>query len=179
MKLQSLGRYFFSTGCCLLASCATIGPSVSVKTDYNHKISFAGYHTYALDFGESGLRATGQAALADALKTNLAAKGINEAAGGKADLVIVPVVFTQEKLHSIPTGSTTYVLSHPGYRGGDWYINNDVTQYTEGTLVLDFLDRQKHLIVFRGIGQGAVTTAERNAIAIREAVQKIVADFPR
>jgi len=88
-------------------------------------------------------------------------------------------VFTQEKLHSMPTGGSTYVLSHPGYRGGDWYINNDVTQYTEGTLVLDFLDRQKHLIVFRGIAQGAVTTSERNAIAIREAVQRIVADLPK
>jgi|KBSMisStaDraftv2_1062788.scaffolds.fasta_scaffold35313_4 hypothetical protein len=179
MKFQSLGSYFLGTVCCLLASCAAVGPSVSVKTDYNHKISFAGYHTYALDMGESGLHATGQAALADALKTNLAAKGINEAPRGQADLVVVPVVFTQEKLHSMPTGGSTYVLSHPGYRGGDWYINNDVTQYTEGTLVLDFLDRQKHLIVFRGIAQGAVTTSERNAIAIREAVQRIVADLPK
>ena len=72
------------------------------------------------------------------------------------------------------------VIDHGGgYRTGDWMINNDVTQYTEGTLVIDFLDRKKRMIVFRGIGQGAVTTSERNAIAIRDAVQKIVADFPR
>jgi|SRR4051812_31344907 hypothetical protein len=179
MKFQSLGSCFLALAGCLLASCAAVGPSVSVKTDYNHKISFAGYHTYTLDLGESGLRSTGQAALAEALKTNLAGKGINESPRGQADLVVVPVVFTKEKLHSMPTGGSTYVLSHPGYRGGDWYINNDVTQYTEGTLVIDFLDRKKHLIVFRGIGQGAVTTSERNAIAIRNVVQKIVADLPR
>jgi len=179
MKLQSLGFCFLGTVCCLLASCAGIGPAVSVKTDYNHHVSFAGYHTYALNLGESGLRSTGNAALADALKTNLAGKGINEAPRGSADLVVVPVAFTQEKLHSMPNGTTTFVIDHGGYRTGDWVINNDVRQYTEGTLVIDFLDRKNHTIVFRGIGQGAVTTSERNAIAIRDAVQKIVADLPR
>src|SRR5580765_6065136 len=123
MKFQ-LRPYLFALVCSFLASCAA-GPAVSVKTDYNHKISFAAYHTYALDLGESGLRPTGQAALTDALKSNLAARGINEAPRGQADLIVAPVAFTQEKLHSMPTGSTTYVLSHPGYRGGDWYINND------------------------------------------------------
>ena len=109
----------------------------------------------------------------------MAARGITETSKGQADLVVVPTAFTQEKLHSMPTGGTTYVLSHPGYRYGNWYINNDVTQYTEGTLVLDFLDRQKHLIVFRGIGQGAMSTSERNAAGIRDAVAKIVAEFPK
>jgi hypothetical protein len=179
MKFQSLGSCFLGTICCLLASCAGVGPSVSVKTDYNHHVSFAAYHTYALDMGESGLRSTGQAALADALKTNLASRGITEAPRGKADLVIVPVGFTQEKLHSMPNGTHTYVIDHSGYRTGDWVINNDVKQYTEGTIVIDFLDRQKHLVVFRGIGQGAMSTAERNAIGIRDAVQKIVAELPR
>jgi len=179
MKLQSLGSCFLVATCCFLASCAGVGPSVSVKTDYNHHASFAGYHTYALDMAESGLRSTGQAALADALKTNLAAKGITEAPRGKADLVIVPVGFTQEKLHSMPNGTTTYVIDHKGYRTGDWVINNDVKQYTQGTLVIDFLDRKKHTIVFRGIGQGAMSTAERNAIGIRDAVQRIVADLPK
>ena len=180
MKFQSLGFCFLGTVCCFLLSCAGVGPSVSVKTDYNHHVSFASYHTYALDLGESGMRPTGNAALADALKTNLASRGITEAARGKADLLIVPVGFTQEKLHTMPTGNSTYVIDHGGgYRTGDWMINNDVTQYTEGTLVIDFLDRQKHMIVFRGIGQGAMSTAERNAIGIRDAVQKIVAELPR
>ena len=142
----------------MLASCA-VGPSVSVKTDYNHHVSFAGYHTYALDLGESGLQPTGQAALADALKTNLAGRGINEAARGKADLIIAPVAFTRKTPHHAER-KYTYVIDHGGYRTGDWMINNDVTQYTEGTLVIDFLDRQKHLIVFRGIGQGAMSHSQ-------------------
>jgi hypothetical protein len=179
MNRQILRLTLLAGACIWLVAC-TGGPAVSVKTDYNHKVSFNGYKTYALDLSEAPeLRPTGRAALSDSLKSNLAARGITETSKGQADLVVVPTAFTQEKLHSMPTGGTTYVLSHPGYRYGNWYINNDVTQYTEGTLVLDFLDRQKHLIVFRGIGQGAMSTSERNAAGIRDAVAKIVDEFPK
>ena len=173
-------RLTFLTGVCIcLASCAAT-TQVSVKTDYNHKTSFSGYKTYALDLSEAPeLRPTGRAALTDALKSSLAARGITETGKGSADLIVVPVVSTQSKLHTMPTRNTTYVMSHRGYGSGDWYMNYDVSEYTEGTLVLDFLDRKKHQIVFRGLGQGVVTTAERNAAAIRDAVQRIVADIPK
>lgn len=179
MKRETLRLTFLIGACICLASCAAT-TQVSVKTDYNHKASFSGYKTYALDLSEAPeLRPTGQAALADALKSSLAARGITEAGKGSADLIVVPVVSTQAKLHTMPTRNTTYVLSHRGYGSGDWYMNYDTTAYTEGTLVLDFLDRKKHQIVFRGLGQGVVTTAERNAAAIRDAVQRIVADIPK
>jgi hypothetical protein len=178
MKLQFLHICFFGAVCALLPSCAS-GPAVSVKTDYNHQVSFADYHTYSLNLSEAPeLRPTGQAALTESLKSSLAARGINEAPAGKADLLVVPIVSTQEKLHMMPTRNKTYVLSHRGYGAGTWYINNDVSQYTEGTLVLDFLDRKRRMIVFRGIGQGVISTSERNAAGIREAVQRIVADLP-
>jgi len=39
----------------------------------------------------------------------------------------------------------------------------DVMQYTEGTLILDFVDRRTHKLVFRGVGQGVVSTSrEKN-----------------
>ena len=31
----------------------------------------------------------------------------------------------------------------------------DVMQYTEGTLILDFVDRRTHKLVFRGVGPGS------------------------
>jgi hypothetical protein len=70
-------------------------------------------------------------------------------------------------------------MSHRGYGSGDWYMNYDVSEYTEGTLVLDFLDRKKHQIVFRGLAQGVLSTAERNAAGIRDAVSRIVAELPK
>lgn len=57
-------------------------------------------------------------------------------------------------------------------------MHADVQQYTEGSLVLDFVDSKTHKIVFRGLGQAAVGTTEENAAAIQAAVNKIVAAYP-
>jgi hypothetical protein len=54
----------------------------------------------------------------------------------------------------------------------------DVTQYHEGTLVLDFVDARTKKLVFRGVGTAVVGDSEANAEKIREAVKKIVADYP-
>lgn len=180
MKTKVLGFCFIGSGCLLLASCAS-GPAVSVATDYNHQISFAGYKTYALDLSQAPeLRPTGRAALTDALKASLAERGITEAPSGKADLLVVPAAITSEKLHAMPTRNTTFVPYRGGQAGsGLWYMNNDVTQYTEGTLVLDFVDQKRRLIVFRGVGKGVLSTAERNAAGIQDAVRRIVAAIPR
>jgi hypothetical protein len=180
MKTNLLTFCLVSATCAFFVSCAS-GPAVTVATDYNHKISFAEYKTYSLDLSQAPeLRPTGRAALTDSLKSNLAGRGITEASSGKADLLVVARVFTGEKLHTMPTRNTTIVP----YRGGEagsglWYMNTDVTQYTEGTLVLDFVDPKRRLIVFRGVGKGVLSTPERNAVGIQNAVQKIVADFPR
>ena len=47
-----------------------------------------------------------------------------------------------------------------------------------GTLIIDFVDRKTHKLVFRGLAQAAVGSQARNANAIRAAVTKIVAQFP-
>jgi hypothetical protein len=55
----------------------------------------------------------------------------------------------------------------------------DVMQYTEGTLIPDFVDRRTHKLIFRSVGQGVVSTnREKNTAAIQDAVNKIVAQFP-
>ena len=72
----------------------------------------------------------------------------------------------------------TVYRSRFGSYGGGWAMNADVQQYTEGSLLIDFVDRKTHKIVFRGLGQAAVGSTERNAAAIQEALNKIVAAYP-
>ena len=163
---------------CTLVGCSTT-PSVDVKTDYDHSATFGKYHTYAIDTAPTGLSATGNAALQSALRSGLASRGLNEQQAGKADLYIVPTVFTQEKLHAMPVGGYTYYPSMYGRYIGGSAMNVEVRQYTEGTLVIDFVDRKTHKLVFRGLGQAGVSSTERNAAAIQAAVNKIVAAYPR
>ena len=138
---------------CALTACST-APSVTVKTDYDHAATFGKYHTYAIDTASTG-----------------------KESGRNADLYIVPTVFTRQQLNVMPGGMTVY-RSRFGNYGGGWAMNADVQQYTEGSLVIDFVDGKTHKIVFRGLGRAAVGSTERNAAAIQEAVNKIVAAYP-
>ena len=52
-------------------------------------------------------------------------------------------------------------------------MNAEVQQYTEGTLVIDFVDSRTHKLVFRGLGQAGVGSSERNAAAVQEAGNKM------
>ena len=161
---------------CILAACSTT-PSVTVNTDYDHSATFGKYHTYALDAASIGLSPTGNAALQSALRSSLASRGLKES-GQNADLYIVPTVFTREKLNVMPGGGYSVYPSMYGRYARGWAMNAEVQQYTEGSLVIDFVDRKTHKLVFRGRGQAAVGATERNAAAIQEAVNKIVAAYP-
>jgi hypothetical protein len=58
------------------------------------------------------------------------------------------------------------------------YNYSTINTYTEGPLILDFVDTSNQKLIFRGIGKGTVGSAENNAEKIREAVEKIVAKLP-
>ena len=54
----------------------------------------------------------------------------------------------------------------------------DVSNYTEGTMILDVVDTHTKKLVFRGTGT-AVVGPVRNADKIREAVKKMVDALPK
>jgi hypothetical protein len=169
---------------CVLAACET----VSVTTDYDHSAPFGKYKTYTLAAASRGqtMSPSSEAALRDALRTELAAHGISEAPGKKADLDVVRHVFVQEKV-SVQQYTDWGYGFHGGWPYGYGYYRmwpgapityTDVNQYKEGTLILDFVDAHTRKLVFRGVGNAVVGGPESNAAKIREAVAKIVAAYP-
>lgn len=178
-SISNLTRYLIIPAVAgLLAACAT-APNVSVTTDYDHAAAFGNYHTYALDAAAARLNPSNTAVLENSLRSSLAARGLKESTG-QGDLYIVPTVRTKEKVDIIPSGNVAFYPSAFG-RYGYWpgvTLPADVEQYTEGTLVLDFVDRKTHKLVFRGVGKGVLGSAEKNAAGIEQAVNKIVGDFP-
>ena len=169
---------------CALTACST----VTVTTDHDPSAPFGKYKTYAPSppHHSQMLLPTGEGALRDSLHQSLAARGITEAPHGKADLDVVRHVFLQEKVSVQqytdwgygPHGAWPYGYGSYGIWAGAPRTYLDVSQYTEGTLVLDFVDRRTKKLVFRGIGTAVVGGAESNAEKIEEAVEKIVARFP-
>jgi hypothetical protein len=136
------------------------------------------------------LSPTSDAALRDALRTELAARGITESTTGKGDLAIVRHVFTTDKV-SVQQ-YTDWGYGYGGGYGGGWPYGygsygmwagaprtyTDVSNYTEGTMILDVVDTRTNKLVFRGTGTAIVGGPESNAGKIREAVKKMVAALP-
>jgi hypothetical protein len=168
----------------LLCGCA----SVTVTTDYDRSIPFGTYHTYALEPPPQAppFSPSADAALRNTLRETLAAKGIREVpTTDKPDLAVVPHITLQQK-------SSVQQYTDWGYRGGAWpYYGGyygvwagapttytTINNYTEGTLLLDFVDNSKQKLVFRGVGKGTMENPESNAKKIEEAVRKIVEKFP-
>lgn len=170
-----LRRYLLAVSVFVLAACS----SVSVKTDFDQSITFAQYRSYTLAPSTEavGLSPSSEAALSATLRNKLAARGVEEVSEN-GDLHIVRHISTKEKLSiSQSSAGGPYRYGRYGaWAGGPQYT--DVSQYTEGTLILDFVDSKTRKLVFRGIATGTVGDPEANAAKIKEAVEKIVANYP-
>src|SRR3954467_14382591 len=139
---------------CALAACST----VTVTTDYDHSAPFGKYKTYVLAPAkrDQTLSPASEAALRDALRTELAARGITEATSGKADLAIVRHVFLQDKVSVQqytdwgygPHGAMPYRYGTYGVWTGAPRTYTDVSQYTQGTMILDVVDTHTKKLVF-------------------------------
>ena len=68
-----------------------------------------------------------------------------------------------------------------GYSYGPMTTETTVSQYTQGTLVLDIVTPSENLLVWRGIAEGKIdptaSQSERTAL-INEAVGRILDNFP-
>lgn len=168
----------------LFASCSP----VSVTTDYDPSAPFKKYKTYALAPAAKGqaLSPSSEAALRDTLRSELAKKGLTEKKSGKPDLAIARHAFTQDKLsvqeytdwgYSVG-GAWPYRYGYYGAWAGAPRTYVDVSQYTQGTLILDFVDTKTNKLVFRGTGSAMVGNPNANADRIREAVIRMVAGLP-
>src|SRR5215475_16223607 len=169
----------------ILCGCST----VSVTTEHDTTVNFAKFRTYALEPPPKAptLSPSADAALRTTLRENLAERGIIEVPpGSRPDLAVVPHVRTERRYNVQQFTSWGYgpgVWPYSGGFYGMWYgapvTYNTISSYTEGTLILDFVDTSNQRLVFRGTGTGTVSNRpERNANKIREAVEKIVARLP-
>lgn len=171
--------YFLAVAVLFLTACST----VSVTTDFDRSAPFTQYRTYMLAPATDnvGLSPSSETALRETLRANLARHGVTETSENP-DLHVVRHISTKEKLavhQSSDWGYMPYGYGRYGMWAGAPRTYTDVSQYTEGTLILDFVDAKTQKLVFRGTGTGTVSDPKTNAERITEAVEKIVQEFPR
>ena len=171
--LSTLSIFAFIT--ILFVGCSTI----SVNQDYDPAYDFSKLKTFGFlpIPSDAGIDQLSADRLSEAIKTNLTAKGYT--LSEKADFAVA-LFFSKSTKTSIQSYGYGYGYGYRGYGyGGTGYT--DVTQYDEGTLVIDFIDVEGNKLVWRGIGTGVLSsnpTVEERTARVNTAVTEILAQFP-
>ena len=160
----------------ILTSCS----SVRVVTDYDTKVDFTSYKTFA--FYKKGID---KASVSDldkkrimrAVEAELVAKGFSKSAN--PDILVS--IFTKSREQVNVSDNNIGIGWGWGYN--PWFYgrtNININQYTEGTLFIDFIDKNTNELIWQGIGSGAMkmSNIEKKEERINEFVYKIISTYP-
>ena len=159
-------------GTIFLAGCS----SISVTQDYDPAYDFSKLKTFGFIPipKEANIDQINANRLGDAIKANLTTRGYT--LSESADFGVAIYFSTKTK-----TNVQSYGYGYGGYWGRPGYGGVDVTQYDEGTLVIDIIDMAKKELVWRGTGTGVLNpnaTVEERTANINNAVAEILGQFP-
>ena len=159
-----------------LTSCTT----VKVVSDYDTKVNFTEYKTFA--FYKKGID---KASVSDldkkrimrAIEAELVSKGFTKS--NNPDLLVS--IFTKSR-ERVNVRDNNFGWGF-GWGYNPWFngrSNINVNQYTEGTLFIDFIDKNSNELVWQGIGSGAMKmkNVEKKEERIKEFVNEIISTYP-
>jgi hypothetical protein len=154
-----------------LSSCS----SVRVNADYDKKVSFANYKSYAyLKSGvdKAEISDLDKKRILNAIDEIMPAKGLSKS--DTPDVLIS--IFTKEK-------ERVDVYQNYGFGWGwnpYWGMGySNVTTTPEGTLFIDIIDAKTKELVWQGEGSGYLTkNTEKKDARIKEFVSKILEQYP-
>lgn len=164
----------------LIYSCS----SVRVASDYDTNVDFSTYKTFA--FYKTGID---QAKISDldkkrilrAIERELLAKGLKKS--DTPDMLISLFTKSRSKV-DIQQNNLGYGFGF-GWGWNPWMwngINNNVSvnQYTEGTLFIDFIDKERKELVWQGIGTAALKgdNPQEREERINLIVKEVIAKYP-
>jgi hypothetical protein len=159
--------------------------SVKVVVDYDSKVDFEKYKTFA--FYKTGID---KAEISDldkkrilrVIEAELSLLGMMKSEN--PDMLVSIFTKSREKVNVNQINNFGYGF---GWGWNPWMWNGannnnniNISQYTEGTLFIDFIDKEKKELVWQGIGTGAlkIQNREKKEERIKEFVKEIVSRFP-
>jgi hypothetical protein len=164
-----------------VALAAACGPSIQVDTDFSQQAAFPEFRTYV--HADVPAQAAAQNSLDPlltekvrmAIDERLPGRGLQKAAdSAQADLVVYAWSSSKERIEI-----DTWGYSYAGYRWGATYApNTTVTNYREGTLVIDFVDPRRKQLVWRGTATGTIEDRKEAVRLIPQVVSDILERYP-
>ncbi len=164
--------------------------SIQVNTDFDDEADFSAIHTYSW----KAVNVSGDALannpllykrIVKSIDGYLQDRGYQQADPGVADILVAIHAVTKEKMRVTDWGGPRGYYRDPWYDpwwGGSAYGGRvDVSYYTEGTLVIDIVDRRRHELIWRGLGTSIVhkySDPGKMEKAVNEYVGEILDRFP-
>ena len=166
-----------------LVGVALVGcSSLQTVSDYDKNANFAGYRTYGFyDKGLEKLRLNNldKRRLMAAVELEMSAKGFTKA--DKPDILVNLVVVAKERADYYDSGFYGGWGWGRGWGwGGAWGGGRGfVDHYTEGTIIIDFLDPAKKILVWHGRGIGFnLDSFNKREERLQLGVNEILAQYP-
>lgn len=170
----------------LVLALAACGSGIRVDNDYDPARSFVEFRTYAPH--EKSQTVPPDAYVSElvvdridrAINDGLRLKGLTRVEDkSQADLLLRTHFVVEDKI-DVQTWNTSYGYYHYpwGWRGG---YETTVTQYKQGTLIVDLLEAKTGKLVWRGSAESRLrrhNTPEEREARIREVVTALLAKYP-
>jgi len=189
IMLRKFSRYVMLAGAAiLLASCAS---SPTIESDYDHSIDFSQYKTYAF-FNPMGIENPNYSSIygsifRTAISNEMESRGY--VMSDNPDLMINVSGRLQDKTKVTTTSDPYMGGGYYGYRrgaygtwGGYGYgTQTHVSNYTEGTINVDMVDRVEKRMVWEGVAVGRVNdknTPDETRANIHAGITEMFANYP-
>lgn len=167
--LKIISALFFIS---LITSCS----SVSVAVDYDKEVKFDNYKTFAFykpGIDEVEISDLDKRRILKAIDNELSSKGMIKSEN--PDILIN--IFTEEQ-----ENVNIYQNNFGWGWGWGWGWGMPMTQVNrsvEGSLFIDFIDKDKNQLVWQGLGTGILSLEmDKKEERINEIVSKIIAKYP-
>ena len=193
MHTQSMNKKFsqivmLAVSVLLLASCAS---KPNIVSDYDHTIDFSQYKTYAF-FNPMGIENPNYSSIYGSIFRSAISKEMESRGYKKSDNpdLMINVSGRLEDKTRVTTTSDPYMGGgYYGYRrgaygtwGGYGYgTTTHVSNYTEGTINVDMVDRAQKRMVWEGVAVGRINEKRTNEQArtnINNGIQEMFSGYP-
>lgn len=178
----------FVAAALLIAGCAS---KPTIETDYDHSVDFSQYKSYAF-FNPMGIESPSYSSIYGSIFREAISKEMESRGYVKSDnpdLLINVSGRLQEKTKVTTTSDPYMSGGYYGYRRGAYGAwggygsgsQTHVSQYTEGTVNIDMVDRMQKRMVWEGVAVGRVNekrTNEETRTNIHNGIQEMFAAYP-
>jgi len=160
----------------VLGSCS----SVSVNADYDKKVDFTVYKTFAFHktaIDKVEISDLDKKRVLYSIDEAMTAKGFTKS--DTPDLLIAFFTKEREQVNVNQYNAGWGYGWGYGWNPYLWGGNTSISRYTEGTLYIDIIDAKKKELIWQGEGAGALTKdTNKKDEKIKEFVSKILEQYP-